>query len=279
MCGVRPGPPTQKPLHLDLAHGRARPERELDRALEIGLDVDQAAVAVHARAELAEGGHRLRRAATERTEELPAGLEQADPRGQQAELEDGATVGTPGIGECVRTQPGGRDVVEPGELRREEVDELGRGAPLLELRTQRLQPLLPSRRERRPRARRELGRALGEHPVVAAEGLVHAPPGDPADRHGDGRTTGRAARSRVNLVGEQAAPCRAARARAARVVPRAARCGSGAGRRSARGAPTRTAPRRTRSPARGRTGAAGVVRSATRRRRTSARPPAHPSRS
>ena len=197
-------PADAEALHLDLAHGRARPERELDRALEIGLDVDQAAVAVHARAELAEGGHRLRRAATERTEELPAGLEQADPRGQQAELEHGATVGTPGIGECVRTQPGGRDVVEPGELRREEVDELGRGAPLLELRTQRLQPLLPSRRERRPRARRELGRALGEHPVVAAEGLVHAPPGDPADCHGNGRTTGRAARSRVNLVGEQA---------------------------------------------------------------------------
>src|SRR5207237_1318858 len=75
-------------LDLGAAADRGdRPERHLDRAVEVGGEVDQAGVAVEPARDGTEGLLGRGRAAAQRAEQLPAKLEQSVPGGLEAELQ------------------------------------------------------------------------------------------------------------------------------------------------------------------------------------------------
>ena len=89
---------------LDRADGGARPECDLDRAVELRPEVDPAGVAVDAGVELPQRRGGRGRASAGWAEELPAQLGKTGARRVQQELERLAAVRLPRVRQLVRAQ-------------------------------------------------------------------------------------------------------------------------------------------------------------------------------
>src|SRR5438105_7256946 len=193
---VRPG--DAELGRVDPAHRRRRPERDLDGALEIRLDVDQARLAVDRSRQVPERRLHGSGAAAERTEELPAQLEQAVARRLQAELERYPALDTPVIREQVWPKPGHAEIVSLPDERAEPVDDLRCRA--------RVDQSLPGRRYslpcsgRDPRRRDRERLLIARPPVVGAEDGGEASAAAEADLDRDRDSAEQVARPGTHLV-------------------------------------------------------------------------------
>ena len=245
MCGVTPGPPTQYATSY-LAHGRARPEDQLDRPLEVGLDVDVAARAVTVRSTCE--SERADAVAPRHSGQRSSQRDSSRPHrvaGRQSSRTAAALL-LPGVGERIRAQTGDVRSSAPATVVRAARRACG-SAPssTSSARATTSARALPGGAARLARAAPALTiqRPL---PVVPRNACSMRAARDAADRTGITARPSEVEASR-DLVDETG--CRrlgrhsSTRATTISSGPR----GSGGRRRSAPGEPTRTAPPRIRS--------------------------------
>lgn len=145
---------------LDLADRGIRARDELDRAVEVRAVVDAAGVAMEIRVQIRELRRALLGAAAERAEQVPAQIEQAGTGCPQAELEDAAAIGAPGIGQPVGAKLGKLELVTALDRLDEPAYELGVLSGFDERSTAGPEPFLASSHEPGP------GRGRKKHSVT-----------------------------------------------------------------------------------------------------------------